>query len=216
MDETVRQKVAAFFAPYPLKQYDKKQILIQANDAPPGVMYLESGQVRQYDISEQGDEIVVNVFKSPAFFPMAWAVARVPNRYFYDAATPVSVRVAPVEAVITFIKDNPDVLFDLLSRVYSGVEGMQRRMAHLMGGTSRTRVLFELSVECRRFGQFQTDGSCMVSIHEEELARRAGLSRETVNRELGKLKREKLITVSHKNLVITNLAQLEESMGDAV
>lgn len=216
MDQVVRQKVQAFFDAYPLKSFDKKQILVQAGDEPPGVMYVVEGQVRQYDITAQGEEIVVNVFQSPAYLPMAWAITGAKNRYFYEAATPVAVRIAPAVEVIAFVKANPDVMFDLLSRVYSGVEGMQRRMAHLMGGTARTRVAYELLIECKRFGERRPDGSFLVNIHEEELARRAGLSRETVNRELSKLKRDKLLKVSHKQLLIQDVALLEQALGDEV
>lgn len=216
MDVTVKQKIENFFAGYPLKEFDKKQILVHAGDEPLGIMFLVSGQVRQYDITVQGEEIVVNVFQPPAFLPMLWAITGAKNRYFYETATPVVMRVAPPADVIAFLKANPDVMFDLLARVYSGLEGMQRRMVHLMGGTARTRVVYELLVGCMRFGAERPDGSLMVGIHEEELARRAGLSRETVNRELGKLKREKLLRVSHKSLLICDINQLEQVLGDEV
>ena len=216
MDQVVRQKVQAFFDAYPLNTFDKKQILVQAGDEPPGVMYVIEGQVRQYDITAQGEEIVVNVFQSPAYLPMSWAITGTKNRYFYEAATQVAVRIAPKTDVVAFVKANPDVMFDLLSRVYSGVEGMQRRMAHLMGGTARTRVAYELLIECKRFGERQSGNAYLVNIHEEELARRAGLSRETVNRELGKLKHDKLLKVSHKRLLIQDLTLLEQALGDEV
>lgn len=216
MDQGVKQKVRLFFAAYPLETFDKKQILVYANEAPRGVMYLVEGQVRQYDITSQGEEIVVNVFQTPAFLPMSWAITGIKNRYFYEAASPVTVHIAPPADVVGFVQANPGVMFDLLSRVYSGLEGMQRRMAHLMGGTARTRVAYELLIECKRFGMQLPDGSFLVNIHEEELARRAGLSRETANRELSKLKHDKLLNVSHKQLVIQSLELLEQALGDAV
>jgi len=216
MQISVQEKVASFFRQYPLRRYDRQQMLVYAADAPAGVFYIVEGQVRQYDISSQGDEIVVNVFKPGAFFPMAWAINASPNRYFYESSTAVTAHLAPAKDAVAFLKANPDVMFDLLSRVYSGTDGMQRRMAHLMGGTAETRVAFELLVECKRFGEQRPDGGCVISIHEEELARRAGLSRETVNRELSKLKQAGLLAVSHKNLLITNMPQLEAQLGDTV
>lgn len=216
MDEVIRQKVEAFFAVYPVRQLDKQEVFVQANEQPEGIFYLVRGQVRQYDISPQGSEIVVNVFKPPAFFPMSWAVTGTPNRYFFETASEVEVRVAPAEAVVRFLQDDPDVLFDLLKRLYSGVEGLQRRMAHMMGGTARTRVVFELVVECKRFGKQQPDGSYVVAVHEDELARRSGMSRETVNRELADLKRQRLVSVDHRRLTICNLGQLEQILGEGL
>lgn len=149
----VDAKVRAFFQGFPARKFDKDHILVHAGDDPPGVFYLEEGNVREYDISNQGDEIVVNVFKPPAFFPMSWAINRTPNQYFYTAESKIVVRRAPADEVVGFLKSNPDVTFDLLSRVYRGTDGLLRRMAHLMGSDARTRLLFELLIEGRRFGQ---------------------------------------------------------------
>ena len=215
MDD-VTTTVAAFFAKYDTKHYENGQILVQAGDDPPGILYLQSGSVRQYDISDSGDEVVVNVFKPHAFFPMSWAINKVPNRYFFQASSDVRVVIAPADNVVAFLRANPDVMYDLLSRLYSGVEGIVRRMAHLMGGTARSRVLFELITECQRFGQRQDGDSYLLMIHEDELARRAGLSRETVNRELGKLKTAKFLTVSHKDLIVTSLNRLKAELGEGL
>lgn len=209
-------KIAAFFEPYPRRHVEADEIIIQAGDEPKGIFYLEQGQVRVYDIAPNGSEVVVNVFKTRAFFPMSWAVTQLPNRYFYEASTACDMRLAPAQDVLAFIRANPDILFDLLRRVYTGVEGMQRRMAHLMGGTARSRLVFELVVECKRFGVRQGDQSYRLNIHEEELAHRSGMSRETVNRELGKLKMEGLVGMLRHDLVVRNLPGLQQLLGESL
>lgn len=216
MDTQVSKKIEKFFAKYRLRHFDKRQILIYAGDDPPGIFHLISGQVRQYDITEKGEEVVVNVFKPPAFFPMAWAINKTPNQYFFETSEPTEIRMAPASDVVTFLKANHDVTYDLLSRLYSGTNGMQRRMAHLMGGSGHSRVLFELLVECKRFGKLQKNGLYILSMHEDELARRSGLSRETINRELVKLKTLKIINITHKEIIIKNLKRLEAELGSGL
>ena len=214
MDTSVAAKIDDFFSKYPEKHFDKGYILASANEDLPGIIHLIEGQVRQYDITSQGGEVVVNVFKPPAFFPMSWAINRMPNRYFFEAATSLRAHIAPPEEAIAFLQSNPDVMFDLLARLYSGVEGIQRRMAHLMGGTAKTRLLFELITEIKRFGTKQPDGSYTMALHEDELARRAGLTRETVNREIMELKRSSKVSVDHKQLTVGDLSALEHELGD--
>jgi len=213
MDTQLSKKIEKFFAKYRLRHFDKSQILIYAGDNPPGVFHLISGQVRQYDITEKGEEVVVNVFKPPAFFPMAWAINKTPNQYFFETSEPTEIRMAPASDVVAFLKANHDVTYDLLSRLYSGTNGMQRRMAHLMGGSGHSRVLFELLVECKRFGKKQKDGSYILVMHEDELARRSGLSLGTVNRELGKLKARKVLKIDHKQFIVKDLGSLEKELG---
>lgn len=209
----VKQKIADYFAQYPQRNYEKGQMLVHAGDQPPAIFYIVSGKVRQYDISYRGDEVVVNVFKEGAFFPMLWAITDAENRYFFAAETDTVVRAAPKQAALAFLRDNPDVMYDLLARLYSGIEGLLGRMTHLMAGSAKSRIMYELIIECRRFGEPQKDGSCIVHITEINLAARAGLSRETVSRELQKIMRDGLVTTNRKGIVITSVATLEAKLG---
>lgn len=213
MNRGVSQKVERFFIQYPLKKLGKNEVLFRPGENPPGIIYLVSGQINEYDITKQGNEVVVNVFKPPAFFPMSWAINKTPNQYFFETTTEISYRQAPADKVVRFLKSNPEVLFDLLARVYSGTDGMLRRMALLMGGSARSRVLFEILIAAKRHGIKKPGGGTTVMLHEDELASRAGLSRETISRELGKMKGHKLIEVGRSGIIIRNIDELENELG---
>ena len=213
MKDPVLKKVDEFFSHYPLKKFEENQIIIHGGDNPNYAFYLVSGNVRQYDISNNGTEVVVNVFKESSFFPLSWIINKTANLYFFDSLGPVEARLAPVEEVLEFIKANGDVSFNLVSRLLSGSSGIQRRMAHLMTSTGYIRVLFELTIECRRFGVKQKDGSLILSMSENELAKRSGLSRETVSHELNKLKKIGLIEIGRKDILIKDLNKIEEALG---
>lgn len=213
MDTNVFSKIEAFFGHYPQRTYPKDQIIIFAGESPEKVFYLMSGKVAQYDISYRGDEIVINVYKSPAFFPMAWAINKTENRYFYKTEDETVVRIAPPEDVVQFLKDNPDITFNLLSRVYSGIEGVLARTVHLMAGSARSRLMYELLVECRRFGKKVSENTYRLNVYESDLAAHSGLARETVSRELGHLKDKGIIEVSHGQILIKDRKQLEKLLG---
>lgn len=212
MDSKIADKIEAFFGQYPLQKYKKGQILIHAGDQIQQIIHVVSGQVKQYDLSYRGDEVVLNVFKPPAFFPMSNAINGTPNEYFFEADSEVELKKAPVDDVVKFIHDQPDVLYDLLARVYRGADGLLRRTAHLMASTAKSRVMFELIIECRRFGIPEGDGF-LLKLSESDLGVRSGLSRETVNREIHKLKAEGLVSAGHRQIVIPDLARLEQSLG---
>lgn len=215
MDSKIQLKIEVFFRSYPLKNFKKGQVIIYADDAPQGVFFIESGDIRQYVISNSGDEVVVNVFKPPAFFPMSWAINRTPNEYFFETATEATLRIAPVEETIAFVQNNPTVLFDLLARVYRGTDVLLRRMTHLMKGNARTRTILELIIACQYFGKKQGD-TYIVEIPEAELAARSGLTRETISRELHKLHIKELIKVGHKHIIIKDLDQLQYNLKNGL
>lgn len=209
MNQAVDKKIERYFSAYPERTYPKGQILIHGGDDPQHIFYLVRGKVRQYDISYRGDEVVVNVYKTGSFFPMLWALTGKPNRYFFSADEEVRVRQAPKDATLDFLRSNPDVTLDLLTRLYVGVDGVLGRMAHLMAGSAKSRLMYELVIECKRFGVIEKSG-VKVSLSETELAARAGLTRETVSREIQKLIKAGLVKSSgQKQLLITDLQAME-------
>ena len=216
MAQPVSDTIATFFAKYPLQTFDKRQLIINSHDRPTHVFYIVEGWVNQYDITPAGNEVVVNVFKPGAFFPMSSAIHATPSTYFYEANTPTRAHRAPADDAVAFLKTSPDVLFDLLARVYRGMDGVLRRMAHLMGGDARSRLTFELLNAAYRFGEAQSDGSIRIPLKEGELAKRSGLARETVNRCLQNLKAAGLVDVGANGIVIEDIRQLEAALGTSL
>lgn len=209
----IQQTIRTFFTQFPVKRYDKGQVVFNPGDPITKVLYIVKGSVAEYDISPAGNEVVVNVFKTGAFFPMSFAINRLPNEYFFETLAPTDVYVAPAEDVVAFIKEHPEVMFDLLGRVYRGTDGLLRRMAHLMGGNATTRLLFELSNAVRRYGSYDEAGGATLQLTENDLAKRSGLSRETVNRTMRKLKDAGLVKVQKTTIVIPDFARLERTLG---
>lgn len=208
-----KTRVEEFFSEYPLTRYGKGQIILRPEDKIEKVLYIQEGTISQYDITPAGNEVILNIFKPGAFMPMSNVLNKEPSQYFFSAATPVAVRLVPAEHVVEFLKDNPDILLDLLKRVYRGTDGIISRMAHLMGGTAKSRLLFEILNTTYRFGEKRPNGSAYLKISENDLAKQSGLTRETVNRTIRNLKKEDLIVVHRNTLEIPSLSKIEEIVG---
>jgi len=216
MDSIATNGINSFFSQYPLKSYPKGQILIYARDDPAGIFYIETGRVRKYDIDPSGAEVVLNVFRPNVFFPVSWAINRAPNRYFFEALTNVEVRRAPIEDFVEYLKDHPETIYGMLQEAYGGIECAQQRVVLLMSGSTRNRVLLEFLIEGRRFGEMRPDGSCVVTMGISDLAQRAGLSRETVSRELTKLTDSKgILSRVGRSFVIHDMKAIEAILNQS-
>jgi CRP-like cAMP-binding protein len=209
MTENTSDKVAKFFADLPVRELDKRQLLLSPGDKLTEVFYLVEGRVSEYDVTPSGNEVVVNVFKPGAFFPMSVALNGTPNDYFYEASTKAKAHVARPQDVLKFLEDNPDITLDLLKRVYRGVDGVLHRMAYLMGGDTQARLVFELLNAAYRFGEVQPDGSIFLNLKEGDVARHSGLARETVSRNLQGFKKAGLLDVSRLGITIRDVKRLE-------
>ncbi len=213
MSVDVKQKIHDQFTRYPKRLYPKGQILLFADENPDHIFYLIKGRVRKYDVSYRGDEVIINTFQPPSFFPMSWAINRTPNRFFYKTETDTKLHVIPAEDALKFLQQNPDVALDLLSRLYKGLEGFYGRLVHLMSGTAKSRLLYELIIESRRFGIKQPEGSYILKMTEIDLAARSGLSRETISREMKAIKAEGWVTVRKNEIVVADITRLEAALG---
>lgn len=213
MVNDVTLKVRQYFSRYPLRTYPKGQILIFADENPDHIFYLISGKVREYDISHRGEEIIVNIFKPPAFFPMSWPINHVPSKFFFKTEQQTEAHTVPANDALEFLKANPDVVLDLLSRVYRGMEGLLGRVVHLMSGTARGRLIYELILESRRFGKTLPTGDTIVTVTETGLAARSGLTRETISREMSRLREQGWAKLTPKGIVIRDIDALEKTLG---
>lgn len=213
MDELISEKLENFFKQFKHQNYKKGEILIRVDDDPEGVFYLTYGTVKEYAISKKGDELIINIFKPISFFPMSWAINQTPNIYYYEALEDVEVWKAPREEIVNFIKNNPDVLYNLMSRVYKGTDGLLMRMVYLMSGDAYPRVITELLIAAKRFGKNPpASKSIKLKLSEKDLASQAGMARETVSREIKILKNKGLVNFSNNILTIENKDDLEKEL----
>lgn len=212
MDDVVQQKLEAFFTQFKTQQYKKGEIVIRADDNPSGIFYLQQGTVKMYLISRNGDELVLNLFKPIAFFPMSWGINETDNPYYFEAMDNVVVNRAPREKVLAFLKENPDVVLDLLARLYRGLDGVLTRMAYLMAGNAYARLITELLITAKRFGTVGKEG-VKFTITEKDLSASAGMTRETVSREMKRLKEKGLVTFQRNELQIKSIEALEKELS---
>lgn len=212
MNQSILDKLEKFFDVYEQRSYNSGQVIVRADHEPLGILYLEQGIIEQYDISADGNKVSLNVYRPPAFFPMSWAINNTSNPYFYEAVSPVKLRIADPVKTLQFVKSNPDVLFDLLGRVYKGTDALLRRLAIARSGIAVERLMYELLIECYRFGEEVRDGLFTITVKQSVLATRGGLARETVSRELHKLDQRNLIELSRQSITV-NTKKLENELG---
>jgi CRP-like cAMP-binding protein len=210
MLDTSQEKTRTFFQNYKTRSYKKGEILIRADDAPAGIFFLEKGIVKEYAISKKGNDQVVNIFKEGSFFPMSWAINDTHNDYFFEAMTNLEIKLAPRDEVISFIKNNSDVLYDLLARVYKGTDGLLTRLTYIMTGDAYARLITELLIQTKRFNHKRE--TIKIEFSEKDLASLTGLTRETISREMKILKDKNLVEITKNVIVIKDLPALENEL----
>lgn len=200
--------LADFASNYPSAFFSPKETIVHPGDSPQDIFVIQSGSVHQLDISPTGNEVIINVFKPPAFLSVFWLFEESENRFTYSAVDQVVLHKIPRKDMQKFLLDHPQFIYDTMQRLVRGLDGFVTKMTHQMYGTAEQKIATELVIEARRFHK-NSMHHIAVAIGVNDIAARTGLARETVSRQIQNLIAKKLIEKSASTIIIIDLQKLE-------
>jgi len=200
--------IDTFFSQFTKLSYAKGEVILRAGDPPAGVLYLKKGYVRQSFIAQNGDMLVLHVYRPGSFFPMTWVINDTPNRYYFEALTPVEILRAPREEVKRFLKQNPLETEQVLSRMLKGLSGVLLRMEYLVFESAYHKTVLLLLYYAKNFSDRST-GELVLPLTHKEIAAWIGTTRETASLQIEALKKKKLIEYNRRTIVIPDVSALE-------
>lgn len=183
----------------------------------PTVSILTKGYVKRYLIAKDGTVSVQSVYGPGYFFPLTTAFLALFNQrlstgeetYYYEAVTDIEYYSLGGEQFALAAEQNPliykEVLYEAGRRLQSNIQQLEnmalknayRRVAHLL-------VYF-----AALYGQPADSGTqLVVPLTHQDIGDMLDLSRETVSREMAKLKTRGLIA-SDKTIVIPDVDALK-------
>lgn len=205
-------KMQDYFKNQPQRVYPKGQIILFAGEVPRYGFLLSDGQVRVYDITPSGDEVVVDVITAPAFFPLSWALNKTPNRFFYKTGVRSTAYLLPFSQFIQYLQTHTDLLVELLASIQQNLDDAFDRMVYSMSGTAQSKLVHVLLLECMQDGSPTQHVDYVIRTKSSEIAARAGLARETVSRELKKLGQNNIVQVANRQIHIPDIGALEQAL----
>lgn len=211
MQKVAFEKLLDFFAQSKKLHYKKGEVILRSEDPPRGIFFIDKGYVREHSLSSAGKEFTLIIYKPEDFFPLNWALHKTPYTYYLEAITHVEAYCANRESFVQFIHENPDVLFELTSRIVTRLGGLMTRMEYLVFGTAFAKVASIIVICAERFGD--REGKSIIikfPFTHKVIANLIGISRETASIEVKKIERLGLIGYRGRHLVIKNLTKLKE------
>lgn len=207
-----------FFYKYKFLHFKRGEVILRAGDQPQGIFYLKSGYCRVYSFSRNGEELTLIIFKPGDIFPVSWAINPTPIGYFVESMTASELWRVPRESFLEFVRDKPEILFEVLRRMMERFLGLMKRMEHLVFGNAQSKVASILLICAERFGKPASrlggkQGQATVidvPLTHSDIATLVGMTRETVSIEMKKLQKEKLISYKGKYLAILNSPGLKK------
>ena len=203
-----------FYSQYKILGYKKGDNIIRTDEIPQGVYYVVSGFVKMGIYLSNGREVTFNMFKPGSYFSLIWAIAGIDNRYYFQALTKTELRRAPKEKVLTFLKENPEVLYALTKRILIGLDGFLTNTEYMLFGDAYNRVLSVLFLFAKRFG-IKKNKSTIVSeprLTHQDIANMAGITRETASITISQLEKDNLISYKNHQIIIESVTDVENRL----
>lgn len=179
------------------------------------IYFLKSGYVRSYSLSEKGGEFTLNIYNPGSFFPITTILAGNKSAaFFFSTLTSCNFHVVPAKEVMIFLKNNPEVSFDLLQRISSGLEGVLERVRGIINASAKEKVASTLYLLGKKYGVKKGQNHiCIEFAHTHEtLSTLAGLTRETTSMQMKELENEAVIKRTNKKTCIINIASLKSNL----
>lgn len=205
------EQLEKFFDQFRRLNYKKGEVIIRPNDEPSGVFYINRGYVKVYNLSESGQELDLIIFKPGDFFPMIWAFNDVPLTQYCEAMTPIEAHRSSKEDFKEFLHRNPEVLWEVTSKILVRLRGLLERMEYMVFGNAYQKVASILVICAERFGIKQKNEILIrVPLTHRDIASLVGLTRETTSVELKKLERSKLVSKKGGQFRVRDLDKLKD------
>jgi CRP/FNR family transcriptional regulator, cyclic AMP receptor protein len=191
--------------------------VVHALDDRSQVNLIESGFIKRYRITGEGQKSIQLIYGPNDVFPMTpvyqaildMQVYRGNETYYYESMTEIVVYSQPIEALKQKIAEDPSFYRDLWYAAGTKLNAYIARMEDISLKSSLWRTAYALGFLANQYGQKTEEGVVIpLPLTHQDLADLLDLSRETISRELGKLKERGLVT-GNKTMVITDLDKLK-------
>jgi len=188
----------------------RKDLFYRPGDPADTVYWIKSGRVKISKLTEDGREIILGMYKPGDVFGEMAFVEDAPRNTFAEAADDVTFLAIKRNHLFALAKRKPGVIFRLAQLI-----GERRREAEevteaLLYKGVRERLAGVLLKLSKEYGIDDARGKLLrIKITHQDLASLIGSSRETVSLTLGDMKRDGLIDINERKIIIKDLEQLE-------
>lgn len=194
-----------FIAKYPAKTFKKGETILLKDEKPDQIFIIESGFVKTYSITKNGDERLVSIDRKGDDFPIGYALGLIEkSQFFYEAFSKCTVRLVPRQDYLEYLHGDIDRLYNQQVRLTILLLATLSRVHALEQPNAREKIAHTLVYMADKLGVIlrPNKSKLKIDVTQQEIANSLGLTRETANIELKKLETMKIITHSRKSYVL--------------
>ena len=184
-----------------LYDYKKKQMLYTEGQRPKNVYYIKSGKIKIYKTSDEGKELITNIYSTGDFFGYTYVLEEINYKENAQALEDAEIMIIPKDDFITLISGDSQIAKQFIKMITHNVLDKEENLLNLAYSSLRKKVAYHL---LQVFDKFKKQNSNVINLSRENLAQTAGIATESLIRTLSDFKSEKLIDINGSLITILN------------
>lgn len=194
-----------------VRQFAKGQVLSVEDSVPKGLYAVLAGQVHLVRDLGGGEEALIHVGEPGFWFGEFGVLTAQPTVVTALAHSPVRALFLPKAQFDLILAEDASYYPAFASLVFARYAALLRAFVEARGLSPEARLRRRLAAMGRlRKQERQNAGPASLAVSQADLARMVGVSRQTLNALLGKLRRERLIEVGFRRIRVLDAARLAD------
>ncbi len=187
-------------------------VLFRRGDPTPALHLVESGAVKIYSITPDGEERIISLVGPGEICGEMGIVDCAPSGAWGQAMGRTCFREIPAPAFERLMLTHPAICLKVCRVLVAKLRQAGRQIDETLFLTSRQRVLSQLLRLLEQMGRPDPGGGVRIPVKltHQEIALLAGTSRETVTRLLSDLQSRGLLTIVDRQMVFSNVQGLRD------
>lgn len=202
------------------RKFEKSELVATTEDNKPLLLLVISGFVKRYSIANDGSENIQSIYGSGDIFPLTPLFEAVfdqviyygPETFYYETMVDTELASISLKEFVRMSENDPIIYKDLLSVAGQRLRSNIQRLENIALRDAYKRLAHQLLYYTNTFGKKTSDGvKIAIPLTHQDIASVLSLSRETVSREVSKMRSEGIIMDSHhQELIIVSKNKLEK------
>jgi CRP/FNR family transcriptional regulator, polysaccharide utilization system transcription regulator len=191
-----------------IKKLKKKDILFMEGDSPNYLYFVVSGKVKTYKTNESGKEYITEIHGQGNFFGYIALFEDTMHQETAMAIDDAEIALIPKQDFFHLLYSNREISVEFIKFMSNSLAEAENKLLNLAYNSARKRVAEAILFVSRKF---KDDGnsSAEFPLNRENISALAGISPESVSRNLTDFKDEGLIETHNGNIKILNQSKLE-------
>lgn len=194
-----------FLEQYPLKRYDKGQIIVCQDTKPSSCFIVRDGFVKAYSITNEGAEKPISFEGKNDIFPVDLVFGPSEEaKYFYEAYTNAEIYSVPNDDFVHFTQAQPRRFKRLLNYLIKRTLDYHEHISSLEQAKAFDKLVCALHLLTKRFGRDVTKSRTHMTLPltQQDLANFLGLTRETTGMQLKTLEQNGVVRYKRQQYMI--------------